>query len=90
MVLGLAVGQPIALTGERADLPASTRPRSRSSRTSCTRTAARTLISKEPLTYSYVRSSLRISANVVHATHGETVKEVLGNGDALAPTRASR
>src|SRR5262249_17726124 len=36
------------------------------------------------LTYSYTRTTLRISANVVHATNGETVNELLGNGDASA------
>lgn len=30
----------------------------------------------------YVRSTLKIHANVVLATHGETVQEVLGSGDA--------
>jgi predicted phage baseplate assembly protein len=45
------------------------------------------------LEYAYVRTSLTISANVVHATHGETVTqsasvgEVLGNGDASIPNQ---
>jgi predicted phage baseplate assembly protein len=30
---------------------------------------------------------LKISANVVHATHGETVTEILGNGDASVPNQ---
>jgi predicted phage baseplate assembly protein len=36
------------------------------------------------LDYGYVPESVRIAANVVHATHGETVEEVLGSGDGSA------
>ena len=50
-------------------------------------TAAARSSCEDGLTYSYVRSSLKISANVVHATHGETVSEVLGNGDASQPNQ---
>lgn len=38
-----------------------------------------------PLAHSYVRSTVRINANVALATHGETVREVLGGGDATRP-----
>ncbi|MCU1348792.1 MAG: hypothetical protein JWO56_1822 [Acidobacteria bacterium] len=34
------------------------------------------------LAYTYVRSSVTFCANVADSTHGETVGEVLGNGDA--------
>jgi hypothetical protein len=34
------------------------------------------------LKYGYKRATVKINANVVHATHGETQKEVLGSGDA--------
>lgn len=34
-----------------------------------------------PLAHSYERTSFAFNANVVPATHGETVKEVLGSGD---------
>lgn len=34
------------------------------------------------LEYSYIRSTVTINANVALATHGESVEEVLGNGDA--------
>ena len=37
---------------------------------------------KSGLQFSYQREGLRIHANVVAATHGEGVQEVLGNGDA--------
>jgi hypothetical protein len=39
----------------------------------------------EPLKEQYIRSSVRIYANVASATHGETVQETLGGGD---PSRA--
>ncbi|UUZ53292.1 hypothetical protein LP419_31085 [Massilia sp. H-1] len=35
-----------------------------------------------PLAYKFKRSTVRIRANVVRATHGETRREVLGSGDA--------
>jgi hypothetical protein len=39
------------------------------------------VFAREGLAYQYVRSTVSIYANVVHATHGETRNEVLGNGD---------
>ncbi|MGN7918123.1 putative baseplate assembly protein [Lysobacter sp. 22409] len=38
-----------------------------------------------PLAYVYYRDGLRIHANVVAASHGETRKEVLGSSDARRP-----
>ena len=35
-----------------------------------------------PLAHSYERASFSFNANVAHATHGETVEEILGSGDA--------
>ena len=43
------------------------------------------LVVAPPLRHSYVRDSLSINANVVRATHGETVQEILGSGDASQP-----
>lgn len=40
------------------------------------------LILREPLRNAYDRASLDIHGNVAPATHGETVREVLGSGDA--------
>jgi hypothetical protein len=82
MVLGLAIGQPIALTGERADLHG-VEAAEIAVLTDIVHVGGRsTLMLSQGLVYSYKRSSLKISANVVHATHGESVNEVLGNGDA--------
>ena len=82
MVLGLTVGQPIALTGERDDLPGVDAAEVALLADIIHADGRSTLVLQRGLTYSYVRASLTISANVVHATHGETVNEVLGNGDA--------
>jgi len=40
------------------------------------------LLLELPLTNSYVRETVHINANVALATHGETVRDVLGGGDA--------
>ena len=82
MVLGLAIGQPIALTGERYDLPGVDAAEIASLADIVHADGRSTLVLAEGLAYSYRRSRLKISANVVHATHGESVNEVLGNGDA--------
>jgi hypothetical protein len=42
------------------------------------------------LTKTFERASVRIRANVAHATHGESVREVLGSGDAAVPFQRFR
>jgi predicted phage baseplate assembly protein len=44
-----------------------------------------TLIFTPQLGYEYARDSLTINANVARATHGETVQDILGSGDASQP-----
>src|SRR6185437_11281186 len=46
------------------------------------RTGETTLTFKAALTRIYDRTTVRVNANVVAATHGETVKEILGSADA--------
>jgi predicted phage baseplate assembly protein len=41
-----------------------------------------------PLAHAYVRDTVAINANVALATHGETLREVLGGGDATKPFQA--
>jgi hypothetical protein len=41
-----------------------------------------TLTVTPPLADRYARDSFSLNANVAHATHGETVQEILGSGDA--------
>jgi hypothetical protein len=88
MVLGLAIGQPIALTGARSDLPGVEAAEVAILADIIHADGRSTLVLQRGLVYSYVRASLAISANVLHATHGETVSEVLGNGDASVPNEA--
>lgn len=87
LVLGLRKGQPVALTGERADAPGVT--------------AAEVLILEEiehqggwtvirwetGLTFSYRRDTVVLNANVAPATHGESVAEVLGSGNGAQPNQ---
>jgi hypothetical protein len=82
MVLGLTIGQPIALSGERADLPGVDAAEIATLADVVHADGRSTLVLGQGLAHSYRRSGLTISANVVHATHGETVSEVLGSGDA--------
>jgi hypothetical protein len=46
--------------------------------------AGTTLLLQQELAGSYDRASLRVSANVAPATHGETKSETLGSGDSTA------
>ena len=85
MVLGLVVGQPVALRGDRADLPGVAAAEVAELADIVHRDGRTTLAFKGKLANSYLRTSLRISANVVAATHGETTTELLGNGDASVP-----
>ena len=85
MVLGLTVGQPIALTGERDDLPGVDAAEIAVLDDIVHADGRSTLMLQKKLMYSYRRSGLKISANVVHATHGESVAEALGSGDASLP-----
>jgi predicted phage baseplate assembly protein len=87
MVLGLSAGQAIALTGKRNDLPGVDAAEIAFLADIIHASGRSTLVLQKGLVYSYVRTSLSISANVVHATHGETVNEVLGNGDASVPNQ---
>jgi hypothetical protein len=88
MVLGLAAGQPLALVGERFDLPGVEAAEIAILTDVVHQHGRSTLMLQQGLTHAYVRTSLKISANVVQATHGETVSEVLGNGDASVPNQS--
>lgn len=43
-----------------------------------------------PLKNCYARSGAKVNANVARASHGETVDELLGNGDGTRPNQAFR
>jgi hypothetical protein len=87
LVLGLTVGQPIGISGERADLANVTAVEFVQLIDIQHSNGLTTLLFDPPLTNSYVRKTVQMSANVVHATHGETVREVLGSGDGAKPNQ---
>jgi hypothetical protein len=87
LVLQLAVGQPVAIAGERSDAPGVDGAEIATLSEVVHAGGRTTLIFEEALHDSYVRDTVTIVANVVHATHGETVTEVLGGGNAATPNQ---
>ena len=84
LVLGLSVGQLVAWSGSRTpeDAPGVTANEVLIIY-QITQVKGYTVLQfANPLLYSYVRNTVTINANVAPATHGETVNEVLGSGDA--------
>ncbi len=85
MVLGLTAGQRLAFAGQLSDLPG-VHVAEIAVLDDVLHIGGRSvLVLHDALAHSYRRGSLAIHANVVHATHGESVREVLGNGDATQP-----
>lgn len=84
LVLGLREGQAIALSGEQADAEGVQRSEILTIDEIVHDEGLTTLHLRERLRFGYVRGSVRICGNVVRATHGETVKEILGSGDGTA------
>src|SRR6185437_15982496 len=87
MVLGLMPGQSIALSGTQSD-PPGVAGNEILFLQNVTHTAGFTVLSfttipgfNTGLKNSYVRSSVVLNANVTLATHGATVREVLGSGN---------
>jgi len=78
----LAPGQTLYLTGERADLPGVIRSERITLRDVAVNGTTGLITFEPALTGPYLRHSVTLNANVAKATHGETVEEVLGSGDA--------
>lgn len=82
MVLDLPLGRIVILTGERADLPGVTSSEALILKEVTHFEGRSTLQFTTPIQHPYQRSSVVLTANVVAATHGETVdSEILGHGD---------
>ncbi len=83
----LAAGRNIAVTGEDADLEGVVASEiAQIAEVSHDFTEGRTTITlAADLTHRYRRTTAVINANVVLSTHGETVSEVLGSGNAAQP-----
>jgi predicted phage baseplate assembly protein len=84
---GLERERPILLVGIADGAPASERAfLNNAVYDAATDTTRLTFL--DPLQHTYDRDTLAIYANVVEATHGETVREILGSGDASQPFQA--
>jgi len=82
MHLGLKVGQKIILTGEREDLRGEVTSETMTLKNVIIEAGFTVLSFRKSLAYRYVRATVSINANVALSTHGESVQEVLGSGDA--------
>ncbi|MEM1251940.1 MAG: putative baseplate assembly protein [Cyanobacteria bacterium P01_H01_bin.21] len=80
--LGLQSGQTLILTGERADLPGVTHSEVLVLKKITLQSGYTQITLQKGLSYPYRRDTVTINANVAPATHGETVQEILGSGDA--------
>lgn len=85
LFLGLKTGQPVILSGERHDLEGAFANELKQLKEVLVAGGYTVLVFEKPLAHAYVRDSVTINANVALATHGETVKETLGGGDAAKP-----
>jgi len=80
--LSLAVGQLVAVTGVRADKAGETASEV-AGIAGLSLVDGYTVLTFNPqLTGTYVRSTVTVNANVAPGTHGQTVTQILGSGDA--------
>jgi hypothetical protein len=81
-VVGLLPGQPVLVRGEPVDAPGTTECEIAFLSQATLDSGYTTLSFRTPLSRAYQRQTVTLSANVVAATHGETVdREILGSGD---------
>jgi predicted phage baseplate assembly protein len=80
--LGLKVGRRVILHGQRFDLQGVAASETRTLKEVLIAGGVTVVTFDRSLAYRYVRKTVTINANVAPATHGETVQEVLGGGDA--------
>jgi predicted phage baseplate assembly protein len=83
--LELLSGQRVILKGERDDLKGVYASETLTLKSVIIEAGFTVLTFNESLAYPYVRKTVTINANVAAATHGETVQETLGGGDATQP-----
>jgi predicted phage baseplate assembly protein len=81
LVAGLQEGQPIVVTGKLGEADVDLTSEVAFVDYTSDSGIHTTIVLEDSLVNSYIRSTVTIYANVVHATHGETVSEVLGSGD---------
>ncbi|WP_062290917.1 putative baseplate assembly protein [Nostoc piscinale] len=81
IVTGLEMDQPIAIQGKTVDTPDVNTAEIAFIRAIVHEGKHTTLYFRDRLQHRYNRDTVTINANVVLATHGETVRAVLGSGD---------
>ncbi|WP_294539566.1 putative baseplate assembly protein [uncultured Rhodoblastus sp.] len=79
---GLAPGRAIVVTGDRIDLPGQAGFETAAIADVTLEDGYTALRLSHPLAHRYALESLRVLANVAPASHGESVEETLGGGDA--------
>jgi len=79
---GLKSGQRVILKGERDDLRGVYASETLTLKTVEVEAGFTVVTFNESLAHPYVRKTVNLNANVATATHGETVAETLGGGDA--------
>jgi predicted phage baseplate assembly protein len=82
LTLGLLPDQAVALSGERADAPGVLNSEILILKAINHVGGFTVLTFESGLQYAYQRATVSINANVTRATHGETIKETLGSGNA--------
>lgn len=80
-VFGLRIGQAVVLSGERADADGDIQSEVLVIKAITHNYGLTTLLFEAGLAHPYKRETTTLNANTVHATHGETVNEILGSGD---------
>lgn len=80
--LDLKSGQRVIITGERDDLKGVYASETRTLKEVIIEDGFSVITFDKSLTNSYVRNTVTLNANIARATHGETVTEILGSGDA--------
>jgi predicted phage baseplate assembly protein len=82
--LGLDIGRKVIVSGERSDLRGVIDNELMTLAEVNLVNGRTALVFQQELTGSYLRNTVAINANVALATHGETVTDTLGSGDANA------
>ncbi|MDO9498782.1 hypothetical protein, partial [Falsiroseomonas sp.] len=90
LYLDLRPGRPVSVSGERADAPGVSQSETLEIAEVLHVGGITRLLLKSAPALAYRRDSLRVNANVALATHGETMQEALGSGDAAHPNQAFR
>lgn len=85
---GLRPGRRVMISGERADLGGVTVTEAATLAGVRVEGGYTLLVFREALTHAFARETVSINANVAGATHGESVEEALGSGDASVPFQA--